>query len=93
MLDRMWKKVYPHIFKKPCYTCLTLAACQNKHPWQRDCDIKRIWKAREYKVETKLDFTEAVIAMSMFITFIALICATFILGLWKWCDLIIYWMS
>jgi hypothetical protein len=87
MLDDWWKKAYPYLFKKPCNTCLTLATCQNKQPWQRTCETKTEWRSKEYKVETFLNNVECVFAVSIFILGCVLMIATFFLGFWKWYDI------
>lgn len=88
MLDDLWKKVYPHIFKKPCRTCLVQAKCLNSPYLERPkCDLKTEWRSREYKVETFLNNVELFCFGSFFFGGIILCIVTFFLGFWKWYDI------
>jgi len=88
MLDDIWKKVYPHIYKKPCNICLVKAKCENASVLKRKrCDLKLAWRSREYKVETFLNNVEVVLFGIVFILGIILFVATFFLGFWKWYDI------
>lgn len=89
MLDDWWKKLYPHLFKKPCKTCLVQATCRAPaEPWKRQsCDLKNKWRHREYKVETFLNNVELTFFGLFFIGGILICVVTFFLGFWKWYDI------
>lgn len=91
MLDKIWKPLYPHIYKDPCYECLTQAVCINKKPWNRTCELKTEWSARRYKMEHLLDDIESWILNGLMFICLLFFAATFVLGIWKWCDLFVYW--
>lgn len=90
MLDKWWTKLYPHIFKKPCKTCLVQATCKalSDRPWDRkSCDLKNEWRSREYKVEAFLNNLECFCLTSLFLFGMVLCIVTFCFGFWKWYDI------
>ena len=93
MLDKLWEKAYPHIFKKPCKICLVQASCNRPdEPWRSEsCELKNKWRSRKFKVENFLDSTE----MWTWVIIILIVClwigVTFGFGIWKWVELIGKW--
>jgi len=90
MLDTLWEKLYPHIFKKPCKICLVQATCKRPdEPWKgNSCDLKNKWSSRKYKVTNFLDNIEMWFCLIIIFSVSGWLFITFFLGIWKWVDLI-----
>lgn len=87
MFDYWWKKLYPKIYKKPCYVCLTQAICQSKQPWLQNCDTKREWEIKQYTIGRHVDTIENFLCLVIVIITTLFFVGTFVLGLWKWWEL------
>lgn len=89
MLETLWRKLYPYIFKNPCDICLVKAKCTNAPLFQKPrCDIEKRWKTRSYKVEVFLNNIELYWIKIIFFIGAAFCVITFGLGFCKWYDII-----
>lgn len=89
MLDDWCEKLYPKIYKKPCFTCIVKAKCLNTESWKRPyCEIKNKWRQRQYNITTFLNNVEMWFCILMFVVAIAVFLTTFGFGLWKWYEII-----
>lgn len=88
MLSKIWKKIYPRIFRNPCDVCLVKSKCKNTpYSMKQICILEDKWLNRQSKIVTILNDTELYLFIFSLILGTLLIILTFVFGLWKWFEI------
>jgi hypothetical protein len=76
------KTIFNLLCKDPCLKCIVQASCHEK------CDKKWDWVEKKSKVRAFFSTVSDWVVFFLLLVSFLLLAATFVLGLWKWWDLI-----
>ena len=93
MFEYISKKIIKRFLKNPCDKCLVKACCINKFGTiTKTCDVYNKYKGTKMNLELVGLDIDAWIATLIIILTLLFFAATFFLGIWKWIDIIKYFL-